>query len=131
MSSARKSRFCGISVIIFQCCFMSKTQLLMTASNRFGLFSRNHFLEGGFIFSGEGLHWLWWGQVFKKKSWDGGRGKGENLKENQNLGSYGIIIYCIERKAPNLILLDSITLFLFLHSCNSLKETIYNIDKRS
>ena len=107
MSSARKSRFCGISVIIFQCCFMSKTQLLMTASNRFGLFSRNHFLEGGFIFSGE------------------------DLKENQNLRSYGIIIYCIERKAPNLILLDSITLFLFLHSCNSLKETIYNIDIRS
>ena len=71
------------------------------------------------------------GEVKKKKGGGGGGGKGENLKENQNLRSYGIIIYCIERKAPNLILLDSITLFLFLHSCNSLKETIYNIDKRS
>ena len=33
MLQVRKSRFCGISAISFQCCFMSETQILMTVSN--------------------------------------------------------------------------------------------------
>ena len=48
-----KSRFCGISAIFFQCCFMSETQILMAVSDFFAFFSRNHFLEGGFTFP-------WW-----------------------------------------------------------------------
>ena len=61
MLQVRKSFSCGISAISFQCCFMSETQVLMSFQF-FGLFSRNHFLEGGFIFQ--------WGASFL----GGGRG---------------------------------------------------------
>ena len=50
----RKPRLCGISVIFFQCCFMSETQLLMIDSDFFFFFSRNHFLKGAFTFQLEG-----------------------------------------------------------------------------
>ena len=45
MLQVRKSRFCGISAISFQCCFMSETQILMAVSNfcNFSFF----FSEGG------------------------------------------------------------------------------------
>ena len=49
MLQVRKSCFCGISAIYFQCCFMSEAQILMTISDFWGFF-RNHFLEGGFAF---------------------------------------------------------------------------------
>ena len=50
MLQVRKSRFA-------QYCFMSETQVLMTVSDFFCFFSRNHFLEGGFTFErGGGLH---------------------------------------------------------------------------
>ena len=55
MLQVRKSRFCGIAVIFFQCCFLSETQVLMTVSD-FGFFSRNPFLKRGFIFQREVLH---------------------------------------------------------------------------
>ena len=45
-----KSDSCRILAIFFQCCFMIETQVLMTVSNFSGIFSRNHFLEGGFTF---------------------------------------------------------------------------------
>ena len=45
----RKSRFCGISTMFFQCCFMSETQVLMTVSDFFGVF----FLETA-LFNGAG-----------------------------------------------------------------------------
>ena len=45
----RKSRSCGISAIFFQYCFMIETQVFMTVSDFSRLFSRNHFLEEGFI----------------------------------------------------------------------------------
>ena len=35
---------------------MSETQVLMTVSNFWVFLSRNHFLEGGFIFQYGGLH---------------------------------------------------------------------------
>ena len=40
---------------------MIETQVLMTASNFSGFFSRNHFLEGGFTFrlGGGGLFFRW------------------------------------------------------------------------
>ena len=50
-----KSDSCGISAIFFQCCFMIQAQVLMTVSDFWGIFSRNHFLEGGFTFQ--------WGEV--------------------------------------------------------------------
>ena len=75
--------FCRVFVIFFQYCFMSETQLLMTESDFFGFFSRNHFLEGAFTFQLEGgfifksvfvgrggapwEHQLWWGGVGVKK----------------------------------------------------------------
>ena len=46
---------CGISAIFFQCCFMIETQVLMTVSDFSGIFSRNHFLEGGFTFRWKGV----------------------------------------------------------------------------
>ena len=48
MLQVRKSRFCGISVIFIQCCFMSETQVLMTVLDFSGFFSWNHFPEGSF-----------------------------------------------------------------------------------
>ena len=91
MQQVRKSCFCQISAIFFQCCFMCETQVLMPYSNFSDLFSRNHFLECGFIFQwrvvifqlGESFnftlgaaqgrgHRFWWGQgLKKKKKWDG------------------------------------------------------------
>ena len=44
---------CGISAIFFQCCLMIETQVLMTVSDFLKIFSRNHFLEGGFTFQWE------------------------------------------------------------------------------
>ena len=93
----RKSRFCVIFAVFFQCRFMSETQVLMKVSDLFLVFSRNHFLEGGSIFQWEGRgkvmggvlhegHWLWlkWFSVsphrllwetlvnHKIQFWDGG-----------------------------------------------------------
>ena len=51
MLQVRKSHSYGISAIFFQCWFMIETQILMTVSDLFGLFTRNHFLEGSFTFS--------------------------------------------------------------------------------
>ena len=50
----RKPRLCGISVIFFQCCFMSETQLLMIDSDFFFFFFFYHFLKGAFTFQLEG-----------------------------------------------------------------------------
>ena len=41
--------FEGILVIFFQGCFTRETQVLMTVSSFLDFFSRNHYLEGGFI----------------------------------------------------------------------------------
>ena len=51
MIQVRKSGFCEISAIFIQCCFMSKTQVLMAVSVFSEFFSRNRFLEGGFTFN--------------------------------------------------------------------------------
>ena len=67
-----KSDSCRILAIFFQCCFTIETQVLMTVSNFSGIFSRNHFLEGGFTFQwggGGGTHFDW---GFKRKLQDGG-----------------------------------------------------------
>ena len=68
MLQVRKSFFVEFVSFFPQCCFMSETQVLMTVSNFFVLFSRNHFLEGSFTFQWGNAplgHQLWWG-VFKK-----------------------------------------------------------------
>ena len=50
----KKIMFLWNSTIFFQCCFMSETKVLMTVSDFSGFFSRNHFLEEGFIFQWRG-----------------------------------------------------------------------------
>ena len=60
MLQVRKSCSCGICAIFFQCCFMTETQVLITASDFSEFFSRNHFLEGGFA--------LQWRVVFQLRS---------------------------------------------------------------
>ena len=67
MLQVRKSHFCGISAIFFQCWFMNETQVLMTVSK---------FFWGGIISWKEALllheeHQLWWGGGVQKKLWDG------------------------------------------------------------
>ena len=65
MLQVRKSRFCGISAIFFQCCFKSKTQLLlMTVSDFSGFCSRNNILEGGFTVQCGDLFFSWEGVSF-------------------------------------------------------------------
>ena len=49
----------------FQYGFMNETQVLMAISDFFDLFSRNHFLEGGFIFRLGGFVFQLWGFIFK------------------------------------------------------------------
>ena len=44
---------------------MNETQVLMAISDFFDLFSRNHFLEGGFIFRLGGFVFQLWGFIFK------------------------------------------------------------------
>ena len=63
MPQVRKSRFCGISDIFFQCCFMSEAQVLITVSNFFCFFSKNHVLEGGFTFQWMGFIFKWVGDT--------------------------------------------------------------------
>ena len=50
---------------------MIETQILMTVSDLFGLFTRNHFLEGSFTFSQGGVVFQIGGFIFK---WGGGGG---------------------------------------------------------
>ena len=57
---------------------MSEMQLLMTDSDFFGFFSRNHFLEGAFTFQSEGASFFrvcLWGEEVPHGgiSFDGGR----------------------------------------------------------
>ena len=76
MLQVRKSHSCGISAIIFQCCFMIETQVLMTVSDFFKFFFQEsfhgrelHFSIGGgggvfFRWRGSFLSWghqFWWG----------------------------------------------------------------------
>ena len=74
MPQVRKSCSCGIFAIFLQCYFMIETQALMTASDFSGVFSRNHFLEGGFTFLW-GLFFRWRGLhfIFKRGHWGGHR----------------------------------------------------------
>ena len=51
MLQVRKSRFSGISAIFFQCCFMSRTEVLITVSNFFGFFFQESFPGRGLCFS--------------------------------------------------------------------------------
>ena len=55
MLLVKKSLFCGISANFLQCCFMS----VMAVSDFSGLFSRNDFLIGGFIFQLVGVFLGW------------------------------------------------------------------------
>ena len=48
MLQVRKSRFSGISAIFFQCCFMSRTEVLITVSN---FFFQESFPRRGLCFS--------------------------------------------------------------------------------
>ena len=61
MLQLRKSRFCGISAIFLQCCFMSETKVLMKVSDFSGVFSRNNFLEADFTFQCRDLFFSWGG----------------------------------------------------------------------
>ena len=116
MLRLRKSHFCGISVIFFQCCFMCETQILMTFSNFGGFFflesfpgrgfycsmeggsflsagallggrfSGNHFLKGGFTFQWRGGSFLS-GRV--PHSWGISFDGGEGFKKNHRMGGIG------------------------------------------
>ena len=52
MLQVRKSRFCGISAIFFQCYFMNETLVLMAVSNFFCFFSRIISRKEVFLFNG-------------------------------------------------------------------------------
>ena len=81
MLLVKKSLFCGISANFLQCCFMS----VMAVSDFSGLFSRNDFLIGGFIFQlvGVFLGWVrvsflcgvWHTEGISFRGGSGGRGK--------------------------------------------------------
>ena len=58
MLQVRKSHFCGISAIFFQCYFMSETYV-NAVSDFSGSFSTNHFLKGASLFIGWGLFFSW------------------------------------------------------------------------
>ena len=66
MPQERKSRFCGISTIFFQYCFMSETQVLMTISNFSELFLQ--------IISWKGFIFKWEGHRGETINFDGGGG---------------------------------------------------------
>ena len=51
-----KSHSCGISIIFYQCCFMTEAQVSITVSDFSKYFSRNHILEVDFTFQ--------WGRLF-------------------------------------------------------------------
>ena len=51
MLQVRKLRFCGISAIFFQCCFMSETQALMTVSDFWVFFLGIIFWKGALFFN--------------------------------------------------------------------------------
>ena len=77
MPQERKSRFCGISTIFFQYCFMSETQVLMTISNFSELFLQ--------IISWKGFIFKWEGHRGETINFDGGRG----VKKSQDGGGGG------------------------------------------
>ena len=68
MLQVRKSRFCGISAICFQCCFMSETQVLMTVSSfcNFSFFFSGGEDSGPLVFTEKKKRWKKWGS---KKSY--------------------------------------------------------------
>ena len=51
MLQVKISLFGGICFIFSHCCFMDKTQVLMTVSDFLGIFSMNHFWKGAFLFN--------------------------------------------------------------------------------
>ena len=71
MFQVRKSRFCGISVIFSQCCFMSETQVLMTISDFWDFFLRIIFWKGYLFFNGR-VSFLSEGHPMRSISFDGG-----------------------------------------------------------
>ena len=72
MLLVKKSLFCGISANFLQCCFMS----VMAVSDFSGLFSRNDFLIGGFIFQLVGVFLGWVRVSFLCGVWQRGDGEG-------------------------------------------------------
>ena len=73
MLQVRKSRFSGISAIFFQCCFMSRTEVLITVSNFFVFFFQESFPGRGLCFSmwgggGGGVFFKWGRGIIQRKS---------------------------------------------------------------
>ena len=100
MLQLRKSYFCGISVIFFQCCFMSETQVLMSFPIfRFsGFCSRNNFLEGGFTFQCGDVFFSWEEASFLSEGVLHGNGigfDGGGLQKNNNRMGGGGVPCCV------------------------------------
>ena len=55
MLQVRKSRYCGISAILFQCCVIIETQVLIGVSDFWGFFFYESFPGRGLLFSMEGF----------------------------------------------------------------------------